>query len=569
MLNISETAENWFKPALLLCAGLISACNSDNDKAEPISLSGVVFASNVAGAQVVVQDINGNQLAGPVTTASDGGFSFELAASDLSGEVRLVSTGGTFSDEATNLDDRSAGQMSAHIGAGSVNAAGEVNITPASTIVAELVAAHGKTLSEAQDLFKSAFGYMPDVAVQPHDVTGDNANIEKARLLEGLRAAAFSQLAFDLGLTSAQQFELFAALAKDLGDGKLDGQAAGAVTVAGTDVALPGDVQNHFNQAMVNFRAGNYDNSGLSNTEIGSLPFARHAMSASYAVEYVDGMMEAMEGKTTFTLKITDRSSGQAASGLAVSLMPMMNMAAHMHGTPVASVTDNGDGTYTASVYYLMGSSMMSGMSMGYWQLKVMIGGMMGESVIFYPQVMMAMGDSAKATLKGVNDKIEGMAMDGGMAMPENRSYYLFKEALSGSTGSHTLKLFLAAKEGMMSYPAVTGSSVLNQGDATYELTVASISVQVSTDKTTWVVATEEGNGVWSATGLTGLTDGTQGTVYVKLMVNGEQKTTDGAVAAGDGSNDYAMFMLTPGGSMSKSMNEDGGDMGGMHMMGM
>jgi hypothetical protein len=314
---------------------------------------------------------------------------------------------------------------------------------------------------------------------------------------------------------------------------------------------LPEDIHNQFVQALLDFRSGGNDQTGLANNAIGQLPFAKVALTDSYRVEYIPGTMDAMEGKSQFTLSVTDRSTQDAVPGLEITLMPMMYMAMHHHSTPVDSITDNGDGTYTASVYYLMASSMMNGMSMGYWELTAKIGGMNGEPAVFYPKVMMNMGsDSVQARLKGQDDLIPGMGM-GDTVMPENRTYYLFNNGISGSTDDHTFELFVAAKESMMSYPAIETGLTLNAGDVDYELVIASVTVQVSSDASTWVDATEEGNGHWSAAGISGLTDNVQGTLYVKLSVNGEQKTTDGNTPAGDGSNDYAMFSLTPNVMMS------------------
>jgi len=89
---------------------------------------------------------------------------------------------------------------------------------------------------------------------------------------------------------------------------------------------------------------------------------------------------------------------------------------------------------------------------------------------------------------------------------------------------------------------------VLDSGDMIADLSVASMSVEVSNDGgSTWIAATDSSNnGHWSATGITGLTNGTAGTLYVKVTVNGEQKTTDGLAAGG--LNDYASFTVTPGG---------------------
>ena len=529
----------WLKLALIPMVGILAACqgNSNNNTAD-----------EVVTASVVAKDVHGNQVAGPVTTAADGSYSLTIPDSDLSSDLIITASGGTFDDEASGLSGRSAGQLTAYVAGGSLGTGDAVHLTPASTIVADMVSEQGMTLSVANSAFESAFGFAADTGVAPTDATAPMAGAEQAQLLAGLRAATFSQLAMDMGLSSEQQFDLLPALARDLADGDLDGEdATGPVTVTGATL-LPADIRNRFTQAMVNFRAGGNDNTGLSNDMIGTLPFAKVALTSSYKLEYMPSMMAAMEGKTGFTLRITDRATHLPVSGQMVTLMPMMHMAAHEHATPVEGCTETATaGDYACTLYYLMGSTMMSGMSMGYWQLQVMVGGMAGESATFYPQVMMAMGDTAKAVLKGQSDMIAGMAMSGGMAMDQNRSYYLFKAGLTGMSGSYDLDLFVAAKESMMSYPPVFVGTTLSSGTA-YELTVASMSVEVSTDASTWLAATDNGNGHWTVSGITGLSNGVAGTVYVRLTINGEQKTSDGAAPMGDGSNDYASFTLTPGG---------------------
>jgi len=533
----------------ILAMGLLTACGgggSSTPANDTTSVSGFVFAAAVQGATVTIDDCNGNQIGTVITTSSSGVYSVELPAEDITQNLCVSSAGGNFNDEATNVSTL-AGRLSAYIEADGSGASRSVHLTPASTIIHDLILQHGKSRTEAENLFNNAFGYTSDITVAPDDATNP-VSADEVRLRAGLRAAAFSQMAMDIGLTAAQQFALFEALASDLADGTLDGDASGAVPVPGTAQFLPLDISNRFSMAMLNFREGvngnpGRDQSGLTNDQIGKLPFAMMALTDSYKVEYLPGMMNAMEGKSAFTLRVTDINTDAAVTGLNISLMPMMHMSAMMHSTPVANVVDNNDGSYSAKVYYLMPSSMMNGMSMGYWELKVMIGGMMGEKATFFPDVMMAMGDSVKGTLKGQNDLIAGMMM----GMTENRNYYLFKESLTGMTGNHTFNLFIAAREDMMKYPAVDSTSTLSAGTA-YELVVTTMSVEVSSDASTWVAATDNGNGQWSAAGITGLTNGSAGTLYVRLAVNGEQKTTDGLAPAGDGSNDYTMFTVTPGG---------------------
>lgn len=269
------------------------------------------------------------------------------------------------------------------------------------------------------------------------------------------------------------------------------------------------------------------------------------SLTDSYRVKYASNMSMISEGKSTFTFEVSDKTTNVPLSGLTISVMPMMDMVSgHMHDSPVTAVTDNGDGSYEATVYYLMPSSMMNGTKMGDWELRIMIGGMGGEVAHFAPDVMMAMGDSVKATLLGQSDLIMGMMM------PEQRKYFFFKNSLTGMTGNHNFSLFLAARESMMSHKAVYANVTLNQGDATYEYLVSPIVVEVSTDGSSWSAATDQGDGNWTVAGLSGLTDNVQGSIYVRLQIQGEYKTTNGSAPAGDGSNDYAVFTVTPGMSM-------------------
>jgi len=107
---------------------------------------------------------------------------------------------------------------------------------------------------------------------------------------------------------------------------------------------------------------------------------------------------------------------------------------------------------------------------------------------------------------------------------------------------NRSIELFIAAKESMMSYPALVQNQALNDGSADYELTPTSIDVKVSTNNSDWVDATTSGGGVWNASSLTGLVDNQEATLYVKLAVNGEDKTTNGETA--DGINASAQFTL-------------------------
>lgn len=272
-----------------------------------------------------------------------------------------------------------------------------------------------------------------------------------------------------------------------------------------------------------------------------ALQACNHDETVSYQFDYLSDLSQVYQGKSTFTIAVTDKDSGLPLAGLDLAVNPVMTMDSGMvHNTPVESVTDNGDGTYEATVYYLMPSTM--GMMSGSWDLNVSVDDQVAH---FYPVVKMSMGDTAMAKLRGQSagtDKIPGMLAD------ESRYYFVFKNTVMGSNGNHTFKFFLAARESLMSHPAVSTNTTLNAGTS-YELLVSETdAVDVSTDGgVSWSAATDNGNGNWSLTGIPDLTDGVQAPINVRLTIQGEQKTINEAVPAGDGTNDYATLLITPG----------------------
>lgn len=538
-LSFSRTAITTLL-ATTLSAGIVG-CSND---AGVSSIDGSVFASAVDGAACSVQDINGNIIVDNISTSATGTYSANILTANLAGDLVLVCNGGTYTNEADGTS-QTAGMLAAYVDGGTLATGVNLHATPESTIMYQLRMQHQMTLTEAETAFNLAFGYTPDSTIAPTDATAPVAGATDDELLAGLRAATFSQLTLDLGLTAAQQFDLLLALADDLSDGVLDGvNAAGAVSAAGS--VLPVDIQNQFTTAMLNFRDGGNDASGLTADMIGVLPFAHTATSSSYTVEYVPGMMDPMEGKSQFQIRVTD-STGAAVSE-AVSLMPMMYMSTKTHSTPVdgACTESTTAGTYDCTMYYVMASVMMDGMSMGYWDLKVMIGGMSGESVHFFPPVMMAMNGTALAKLRNSNLT---MTM---MSTTSVRTFLIFKSSLMGTTGSHTFELFTSTMATMMDFPAVDNSAILNDGTPN-ALTITGMTVEVSTDptfNTDTVVASEDSNGYWTAPGITGLTDGVEGTLYVRVNINTHTLNSSIDGVAGAGINDYATFTITPSAAM-------------------
>jgi hypothetical protein len=341
------------------------------------------------------------------------------------------------------------------------------------------------------------------------------------------------------------------ALAEDLADDSLDGlKPGGAAVTTASSITIPADIGNWFASALMTFQMNtSLNKSKLKADQIGSPLFFRKALTASYVVEYESVTpMSATMGKTMFRIKLTNRADGTPASGKAVTLRPYMYMATKSHTTPMEAVIESTTpGTYDCTVYYVM-STAMAGVPMGVWELKVTVDA--GESVKFFPTVGMPMGSTTLAKLTGVidrNDPANPVDTDSimGMAGKETRTWFLFNDGLSGPVGNNTFKLFLATKEmtnSMLTFPAVkTGDTLLNQAGVSWG--VNSIAVEVSTDKATWITATDAGNGHWTAAGLTGLTAGTTGSVYVRLTVNGLQKTTDGNVVGAN--NGYQTFTVT------------------------
>jgi hypothetical protein len=532
---------------MMFAASMLAACGggggtSSSSSTPSTTISGSVFAAPVSGAGITVKDAGGVFVAGPVTTAADGSYSIVVPGSALSGVLRFESAGGSFTDEASGAT-AAGGRLSAYVEAGTLVAGSAVHLTPFSTVVHDLVVG-GKSVADAKAAFNAAFGFTDNTSVAPKNdnvVTGaDNV----ARRLVALRAVAISQLTRDLGFSPDNQFQLIAAIAQDLSDNTLNGMIGSSPVNVSPGNPLPEDIKNRFECSVDKV----YDNTSLNRTGltadlIGTLPFSKIALTASYRVEYIPGSMPAVQGKTQFRIKITRRSDNTAVTGLvgsgSLNLVPWMHMATKSHSSPWDNaIIDNQDGTYSCNVYYLMSTS-MNGIPMGYWRLWVVIGNP-GSSEIakFFPTVGMAMGtNTVRALLKGQLDTIAAI---------EQRTYYLFKDGgmtYDNTSGTHALNLFLAAKESMTSFPAISIGTILQDTGGT-PWPVTTMSVEASTDNVTWLPGTNSAGGHWSVPGLGGLTTGTAGQLVVRLFVNTEQKTTDGLTPAG--ANRSATFTVTP-----------------------
>jgi hypothetical protein len=527
--------------ALLLLGCLLSACGGSSGSATPTTtISGVVGAGPASGTTVVVKTAAGTEVARTtLATDSNGAFSIAIPTSALSSDLIFEASGGTFSDEATSTPGVTFGTLTAHIAGGALGTGSNVTIDPSSTIIQKLVAG-GKNRIAAFTSFSTAFGYKPDSRTKIAFANLSSAATTSERLA-GVKVAAFSQLTKDLTLTPEQQFELINKLAEDLSDDKLDGKKGADPLKTASGTAIPEDICNRFSGALVTFVNDSGKNkSRLTIDKIDSPAFNKIALTASYKVEYVPGMMAAAQGKTTFKIKLTNLD-GTAASGKTITLTPKMNMPGMSHSAPVANVAESATpGTYDATVYYLMAS----GPGMGVWELKVKIG---TETATFYPAVAMNMGTTARTTLKGISDTIPAMSMKIlPMAMSGSpRTYYLFNDGISGTTA----KLFIAATDdsAMKLFPAVSAGTTLHDAmNAAWTVDGPTSSVLVSADSgVTWITATDNGGGHWSAEGLPALASGSS--VRVKVKINGEQKTTAGSATLSSSNLDYATFTISSG----------------------
>lgn len=537
----------------LTLSGLLalSGCNSSDDPVSSSSttIDGSVFAAPVAGATVTVFDINGNEVAGPVSSDANGYYRISIPNVDLASDLSFISRGGTFSDEATAVTNVAAGEMSVYLAGGTLGTGDEVHATPTSTIMHELVMTHGQTPAAAAVAIEGAFGYPVDFSIAPTDATAPVAGASDSEKLAGLRAAGFSQLTADLGLSAADQFDLLAALAEDLSDGELDGQSASGVVLVSGSTPLASHIQHQFSMALTGFHGSTQNHSGLTANQIGTLPFAKVVNSASYRFEYLPGMMSAMEGKTGFKVAVTDAATGSTPqSGLTLTLQAKMFMASKAHMTPVDGCAESATaGTYECTIFYLM-PSLMNNVSMGYWQLMVTAN---SEMVSFYPEVGMGMNGNGKRKLmaQATGSTIDAMT---GLSVPtysdfvmmntSARMYFLFKDDITaGSTSGHKVRLFAAAKESMDSFPALYSGANFNMGSFNANPVVLEFSV----DGNSWFAMSDEANGYWGIDNVSGLINGAENTFYARLTVNSEQKTADGNLPALDGSNDYAVFTTT------------------------
>lgn len=247
-------------------------------------------------------------------------------------------------------------------------------------------------------------------------------------------------------------------------------------------------------------------------------------------------------GKSVFSINIKD-ANNLAVEGITPTMIPMMTMAAgHKHSAPHTGCSEtDADGNADCTAYFLMASE-MNNVAIGVWDLAFTLA-KASEVIHFTPTVSAPIGDTALVKLKGgLNDQIPTMTMattaTDSMTMTESRSYFIFNNGISGMDDNRSVELFVAAKESMNNFPALTQNAVLNQ-DTEHQMTITTVQLQVSSDNRNWTQAIYQGKGIWQASGISDLTE----TLYISLTIDGEIKTTDGEVAGAN--NASAAFTLS------------------------
>jgi len=513
---------------LVACSSADSGTTATPATPTAITISGSIFASDVNGATVTAKKISdGSTVGGPIDTNPDGTYSMDVLDTDLATDLVIESTGGLFNDEETGGIGIQAGNMSAFVAGGTLAAGDSVHVTPDSTIHADLITKHSKTPAEAQSAFFKAFAHNIDTSVDPVDVTDPvSFNADDASRHAGWRAAVYSRLANTLTLAPADQFDMFAAMAQDLSD----------------DDTLNG-VTIYENMGATGFGV----NEDILDKYIAAAGSFTMAEAANLKVTYAPPMMNA-HGKNQFTLTITD-TAGSPVTGLVggtdLKVMPMMYMADRTHATPIGDIVETNpgvSGVYNVTVYYLMPSRMqMNTVTMGTWDLKVMAN---MKTVHFYPNITMAMGDTVRSDprLLGITDTI--INMDG---LPVARPYNIFRDAdpvLQGGGTNYDFDIFISPMETMMSFPALIVGEQLASGMGGTPLDVTSVDIDVNVNDGGWDTNSDQDNrdGTWTLNTLQ-LNSGAN-EIKIKVIVNGETKTTDGKAVDPD-VNDFTPFTVT------------------------
>lgn len=222
-----------FLACSMVLAPFLSGCGDDDNPTAPpgpTPASGNVNKAPIAGASVTIHQLNADGsinpavVAGPFTTDAIGNWSGNIPAG-ATGPFVMVSTGGTYTDEATGIFVTIPGTQEMY----GIYQSGACAVTPLShsTYLATVdLIAGGETLNgaitQATSSSTTPFGFS-FTTTTPSDGTAATTNQKKyAALLGGLSVLMDTNAAL-APFVSTPRMDLVLALAADMADGKLDG----------------------------------------------------------------------------------------------------------------------------------------------------------------------------------------------------------------------------------------------------------------------------------------------------------------------------------------------------------
>ncbi len=234
--------------ACLLVTLFLSGCGSDDGGEKPsnpvpAAISGFVVKGPVAGAKVEIRTIGaagmpGTLVLGPLTTQADGSWSGTLEDGQDK-EYLVVAGGGTYVDEATGsaVTLAPAQQLVGYLNTRNSTVAVVTPVTHAMHVGAQTLIARGVSPADAWANRRSefeGFGFNP-LTTAPQG-TGSGGQRSYAALLAGFSALAHESEFTDLGTNA---FDVVAALARDLSDGRFDAKDPGGSEIRVGSEPLP------------------------------------------------------------------------------------------------------------------------------------------------------------------------------------------------------------------------------------------------------------------------------------------------------------------------------------------
>ncbi len=253
-----------------------------------------------------------------------------------------------------------------------------------------------------------------------------------------------------------------------------------------------------------------------------------------YSITMSSSNVNVANGYAELTVLVNDNNNDELPNS-PVSITPHMLMVSGMeHGTPISNSSGNLDenGEFTSTAYFLMPSS-MNGTEMGDWTFTVEFD---GESQDFLVEVdgmsdmQKLQGGSADSEFPDlIPDTMANMMMDNmnEMAMT-NRSYYVFNRGRMVMGDMNSFEVYVAAREDLFTYSAISGDQTLNDEVMGAELSITTASVKMCIadceNEANWQDAEHNGEeGVYKGMDL-GLAGDDTDKVQVKLIIDGVEK---------------------------------------------